>query len=107
KVGMDMINFIIRRMLQLVIVIFGVTVIVFSLMHLIPGNPATIIAGEGASSETIALVEERLGLHDPIIVQYFNFLLNAVHLDFGSSWKTNLPVICELRAIILFKLTYN
>src|SRR5699024_4180595 len=93
---MDMINFIIRRMLQLVIVIFGVTVIVFSLMHLIPGNPATIIAGEGASSETIALVEERLGLHDPIIVQYFNFLLNAVQLDFGSSWKTSLPVISEL-----------
>lgn len=91
-----MINFIIRRMLQLVIVIFGVTVIVFSLMHLIPGNPATIIAGEGASSETIALVEERLGLHDPIIVQYFNFLLNAVQLDFGSSWKTSLPVISEL-----------
>lgn len=91
-----MINFIIKRMLQLVVVILGVTVIVFSLMHLIPGNPATIIAGEGASSETIALVEERLGLHDPIIVQYFNFLLNAVQLDFGNSWKTSLPVITEL-----------
>src|SRR5690625_1362289 len=91
-----MINFIIRRLLQLIVVILGVTIIVFSLMHLIPGNPATIIAGEGASSETIELVEERLGLHEPIIVQYFKFLLNAVQLDFGNSWKTSLPVITEL-----------
>ena len=61
-----MVQFIVRRLLQLIPVLLGVTIIVFSLMHLTPGNPAHIIAGENAPPATIAQIEKRLGLkaHD-------------------------------------------
>jgi peptide/nickel transport system permease protein len=89
-------QFIVRRLLQLIPVLIGVTILVFSLMHLSPGNPAHIIAGESAPESTVKQIEERLGLNDPIPVQYFNFVKNAAMLDFGSSWRTSLPVSEEL-----------
>lgn len=89
-------QFIVRRLLQLIPVLIGVTILVFSLMHLSPGNPAHIIAGESAPENTVKQIEERLGLNDPIPVQYFNFVKNAAMLDFGSSWRTSLPVSEEL-----------
>lgn len=91
-----MLKFIVRRFLQLIPVLLGVTIFVFSLMHLTPGSPATVIAGEGAPADTIKQIEERLGLNDPLPVQYFSFLVDAVQLDFGSSWRTSLPVMQEL-----------
>ncbi|MFU0789173.1 ABC transporter permease [Cerasibacillus sp. JNUCC 74] len=91
-----MFQFIVRRLLQLIPVLIGVTILVFSLMHLSPGNPAHIIAGESAPESTVEQIEERLGLNDPIPVQYFNFVKNAAMLDFGSSWRTSLPVSEEL-----------
>ncbi|WP_208585874.1 ABC transporter permease [Gracilibacillus suaedae] len=91
-----MFQFIVRRLIQLIPVLLGVSIIVFSLMHLTPGNPAQIIAGENAPKETIEQIENRLGLNDPIPVQYFNFVKDAVMLDFGSSWRTSLPVSEEL-----------
>ncbi|MUV37961.1 Dipeptide transport system permease protein [Lentibacillus sp. JNUCC-1] len=91
-----MFQFIVRRLLQLIPVLLGVTILVFSLMHLTPGNPAHIIAGESAPKETVQQIEERLGLNDPIPVQYFSFLKDAVTLDFGNSWRTSLPVTTEL-----------
>ncbi|WP_018933556.1 ABC transporter permease [Gracilibacillus lacisalsi] len=91
-----MFQFIVRRLIQLIPVLLGVTIIVFSLMHLTPGNPAQIIAGESAPKETIEQIENRLGLNDPIPVQYFHFLKDAVMLDFGTSWRTSLPVSQEL-----------
>lgn len=91
-----MFKFIVRRLLQLIPVLLGVTIIVFSLMHLTPGNPALIIAGENAPPETVAQIETRLGLDQPIPVQYFQFLKDAVTLDFGNSWRTSLPVADEL-----------
>ncbi|MGN8645796.1 ABC transporter permease [Gracilibacillus sp. HCP3S3_G5_1] len=91
-----MLQFIVRRIIQLIPVLLGVTIIVFSLMHLTPGNPAQIIAGENAPKETIEQIENRLGLNEPIPVQYFNFLKNAVMLEFGNSWRTSLPVGQEL-----------
>lgn len=89
-------QFIVRRLLQLIPVLIGVTILVFSLMHLSPGNPAHIIAGESAPESTVKQIEERLGLNDPIPIQYFNFVKNAAMLDFGSSWRTSLPVSEEL-----------
>lgn len=91
-----MIKFIVRRLLQLIPVLLGVTIIVFSLMHLTPGNPAHIIAGESATEETVEQIENRLGLNDPIPVQFFNFVKDTVTLDFGNSWRTSLPVTDEL-----------
>src|SRR5699024_6820906 len=91
-----MIQFIVRRVLQLIPVLIGVSILVFSLMHITPGNPAHIIAGENAPVETVKQIEERLGLNDPITVQYFRFVKKAVKLDFGTSWRTSLPVEKEL-----------
>lgn len=89
-------QFIVRRVLQLIPVLLGVTILVFSLMHLTPGNPAHIIAGESAPTKTVEQIENRLGLNEPIPVQYFTFVKNAVQLKFGNSWRTSLPVEHEL-----------
>src|SRR5699024_7440336 len=91
-----MFQFIIRRVLQLIPVLIGVTILVFSLMHLTPGNPAHIIAGENAPKETVEQIEERLGLNDPIPLQYIDFVKDAAVLEFGNSWRTSLPVTNEL-----------
>ncbi len=91
-----MIQFIVRRLLQLIPVLLGVAIIVFSLMHLTPGNPAHIIAGENAPPEIIAQIEKRLGLDESIPVQFYHFVKDAVMLDFGNSWRTSLPVSHEL-----------
>ena len=72
-----MTTFIIRRLLQAIPVLIGVTILVFSLMHLTPGNPAVIMAGESAPQATVQAIEERLGLNDPLHIQYFNFLGNS------------------------------
>ncbi|MFD2629270.1 ABC transporter permease [Oceanobacillus kapialis] len=102
-----MFQFIVRRLLQLIPVLIGVTILVFSLMHLSPGNPAHIIAGESAPRDTVEQIEERLGLNDPIIVQYLSFVKDAAMLDFGNSWRTSLPVSSELapKFLVTFELS--
>lgn len=102
-----MTTFIIRRILQLIPVLLGVTILVFSLMHLTPGNPAVIMAGESAPEATVKAIEQRLGLNDPLHIQYFNFLGNAVQLDFGVSVRDNIPVFDHIqpRFFITLELT--
>ncbi|XKH51802.1 ABC transporter permease [Chryseomicrobium palamuruense] len=93
-----MTKYIIRRLLQTIPVLLGVTILVFSLMHLVPGDPAKIIAGEGASEQTVDNIRERLGLNDPIPVQYGTFLGNALQGDLGSSIRSGRPVMDEISA---------
>ncbi|HIV81853.1 MAG TPA: ABC transporter permease [Candidatus Salinicoccus merdavium] len=93
-----MTTFIIRRVLQLIPVLIGVSILVFSLMHLTPGNPAVIMAGESAPEATVKAIEQRLGLNDPLYVQYWNFLTNALQLDFGTSIRDNIPVMSHIQA---------
>lgn len=93
-----MTQFIIRRLIQLIPVLIGVTILVFSLMHLTPGNPAVIMAGESAPEATVKAIEARLGLDKPIHIQYFNFISNAVQLDFGNSIRDNIPVFDHIKA---------
>ncbi|MED4126950.1 ABC transporter permease [Shouchella miscanthi] len=87
-----MLKFIVRRLIQLVPVIIGVTLLVFSLMHFIPGDPAQVLAGESATPQQIEAVNERLGLNDPYPVQYFRYMTNLVQLDLGNSLRSGLPV---------------
>lgn len=91
-----MTKYIIRRLLQTIPVLIGVTILVFSLMHLVPGDPAQIVAGEGASEKTVENIRERLGLNEPIPVQYGTFLLNAVQGDLGASVRSGRPVMDEI-----------
>jgi len=67
-------------------------------MHLVPGDPAKIIAGEGASEQTVDNIRDRLGLNDPIPVQYGTFLGNALQGDLGSSIRSGRPVMDEISA---------
>lgn len=76
----------------------GVTLAVFLMMHLIPGDAAKIMAGENANPEQVEQMRENLGLNDPLHVQYFRFLTNAVQGDLGTSIRTSRPVAEEIFA---------
>lgn len=91
-----MANFIGKRLLMLIPVLIGVSLIVFTLMQLSPGDPAMIILGAQAAPEDIAILREEMGLNDPLIVQFFRFLLGMFTLDFGTSYKDGMPVLTKL-----------
>ncbi|MDB4444608.1 ABC transporter permease [bacterium] len=93
-----MTSFILRRLLYMVPVIIGVSVAVFMMIHLIPGDPAKIVAGLEATQEDIDSVRQALGLNEPIYVQYFKFVGRAVVGDFGTSFRTGRAVIDEIGA---------
>lgn len=84
--------FIIRRLLMTIPVLLLVTIIVFSLLHLLPGDPATVILGQEATQEAIDAMRLELGLNKPLIVQYFDWLGKIVQGDFGRSLIDRTPV---------------
>lgn len=92
-----MLVFIIRRLIQTIPVIIGVTLLVFSLIHLIPGDPAVILSGENAPPEQVERMRERLGLNDPLHTQYFRYMGNLVRGDLGQSVRSSRPVWDELK----------
>ena len=85
--------YVIRRLVQLLPVIIGVTLVSFLMLQLIPGDPAQVLAGETASPEQIEQMRENLGLNDPLPVQYVNFLSDLVKLEFGQSVRTEQSVL--------------
>ncbi|MFD1781008.1 nickel ABC transporter permease [Fredinandcohnia salidurans] len=91
-----MFMFILRRLMQTIPVVIGVTFVVFIIMQLVPGDPAVLLAGEGASKETIEALREQLGLNRPLFVQYFDYLINIFQGDFGQSLKNSQPVLDEI-----------
>ncbi|MCR6112473.1 ABC transporter permease [Bacillus sp. A301a_S52] len=95
-----MLVYTIRRILQTIPVLIGVSLVVFFMMHLIPGDPAQIIAGEQANEEQVEQMRERLGLNDPYYVQYGNFITNAVQGDFGNSIRSGRSVSGEISSRI-------
>ena len=84
--------YIIRRLLQLVLVLFGVTLITFSMLKLVPGDPAVALAGKGASPERIAYIREQRGLDRPFYVQYVRYVERLAHGDLGESLFTGRSV---------------
>jgi len=85
-------QYILRRLLQMVPVLLGVTIIVFTLIHLIPGDPASAMLGENVSDAAVARVNKQLGLDKPLYVQYFYFIRNLAELNLGNSTKFRVPV---------------
>ena len=81
-----MIRYLAGRLLQILPVLFGVSLIVFLLVRLIPGDPAISILGSRATPELVARVRDQLGLDLPMWQQYLNYLGNALHGDFGVSF---------------------
>jgi peptide/nickel transport system permease protein len=81
-----------RRLAQMVPVLFGVTIIVFVMVHLIPGSPAAAMLGPNASDAAVANLNRQLGLDKPLYVQYVYFIRNLAELNLGKSTKFNVPV---------------
>ncbi len=91
-----MTTYIAKRLLMLLPVLLGISVTVFLIIHLIPGNPAQLMLGERATPEALAALEKQLGLDQPLHVQFFRFLGRVLTGDLGRSIRSNKPVISEL-----------
>lgn len=87
-----MLAYVVRRLMILVLIVFAVTVIAFAMMHMVPGNPARIMAGLDASEEDIALMEKKLGLDRPLYAQYLDYMGGLIRGDFGQSIRTGRSV---------------
>lgn len=87
-----MVREIVKRLLSAVVILILLSVFVFALFYIAPGNPARLIAGEKASKEVLEQVTRNLGLDRPLWQQYLSFVGNAVHGDFGISYRSQMPV---------------
>lgn len=87
-----MVAYFTRRLLLTIPVLFGIATLVFALVHLVPGDPAVSMLGEGASGEDVAALRTRLGLDQPLLVQYGHYLTGIVRGDLGTSFRLNTPV---------------
>jgi len=90
-----------ERLLRMIPVLLLLSMLVFSMMHFLPGDPAAVMLNESAalSKEAIEALRERLGLNDPFYVQYWRFISRAMQGDFGRSIQTNRPVLPEIWAV--------
>jgi peptide/nickel transport system permease protein len=89
---MGRVTYIRNRLLLMVVVLFGVTIIIFSMVRLLPGDPAFLILGERATEETAARLREQLGLNEPLPTQYWLFVSGIARGDFGDSLLYRQPV---------------
>jgi peptide/nickel transport system permease protein len=91
-----MLRFITRRVLQMIPVLFFVSVIIFVLINLVPGDAARLFLGEEAPPEALAALRHQLGLDRPLYVQYLRWVGGMLHGNFGHSFKDNRPVLSTL-----------
>ena len=89
-------NYLIQRLLSAIPVVLGITIIVFFIISLIPGDPATAILGSYATPENVKLLNEQLGLDKGLIERYFIWLGNLIQGDLGRSFALNRPVLDEI-----------
>jgi peptide/nickel transport system permease protein len=90
-----MTRYLIRRALSLVPILLGVSIAAFLLIHLLPGDPATVYLGERATPEAVARIQHEWGLDRPLVVQYGIYMWHAVRGNFGESLDSHRPVIAE------------
>ncbi len=91
-------KYVIKRLLMLIPVIIGVSFLVFFIMSLAPGDTARMMLGEDAPIEAVEALREELGLNDPLLVRYANYMLDLLHGDLGTSYKSDRPVFSEIAA---------
>ena len=102
-------RFVLYRPLQLVPVLFGISIITFLLIHAIPGDPARLLLGARATADAIAAIRKQFGLDEPVVLQYGYFVQNLLHGELGRSiiYKTPvLAVVSDRIAPTLFLLIY-
>jgi len=89
-------GFLARRIAALLLVVFAVSLVTFAISHLVPGDPARMIAGPRASAQQLAAIRHELGLDRPVLVQYEIYGTHLLHGDLGKSIVTNRPVLGEI-----------
>ncbi len=93
-----MFKFFIRRLIMLIPVLLGVSLIVFTIMNLTPGDPVEMMLGDGYTEEAYNQLNHELGLDQPFLVRYVKYIAGAVTGDFGVSYRSRLPVAAEIGA---------
>jgi len=91
-----MYRYVLKRLLMMIPVLIGISVIIFTIISLAPGNPGRLILGERASPEAVSELNAQLGFYDPLPVRYVNYMANALRGDFGQSWRTGGNVADEI-----------
>lgn len=91
-----MVKYIIKRLLMMIPVIIGISLVVYALVSFSPGDPVDMLVGVRASAEAKAELREQLGLDHPFWVRYYNYMKQAVTGNFGISYRTKLPVLQEI-----------
>ena len=104
KEGVIIRDYAIKRILQGILLVFAVSFLVFALMYMMPGNPIDIVTDSKVSPEKKAEIAHELGYDLPFLVQYKNWLVKAVHLDFGNSLRYKNPVWDMMAARIPYSL---
>jgi peptide/nickel transport system permease protein len=93
-----MAQYIVRRLLMMLLVLWGVSVATFAMIHIAPGDPVDLLMPDYGTAQDVARIRARLGLDQPLPVQYLRYVESAVRLDFGRSIRTNAPVSEEIMA---------
>lgn len=93
-----MIRYVTRRLLMMLPVLFGVLILIFTILYFSPGDPARNILGVTATEEEVQMLREELGLNDPYLVQFTRYLTNLLRGDMGRSYRNNKPVSQEILA---------
>ena len=92
-----------KRLVLLVPVMLGVSLLVFLIMNLKPGDPGRMVLGVEATQEAVDAYNEQLGMNKPLLIRYFDFLNDFIHGDFGRSWYSGQPIRDKL--LVLFPVT--
>jgi peptide/nickel transport system permease protein len=92
-----MLRFVVRRLLLLVPILIGLSILVFLWIRALPGSPANSLLGERSTPEAVAAINEQYGLNDPLYVQYWKYLQQTAELDFSNSITTRRPVVEEFK----------
>lgn len=95
-----MLKYIVKRLLILIPIVFGISFIVFAILSFTPGDPVMNILGNGADAQAYEAKQEELGLNDPFLTRYFNYIKGVLTGDLGQSWNYNTPVSAELARTI-------
>ena len=91
-----MATYVIRRIIYAVFVLWGALTVIFLVVRILPGDPASLMLGAGATPEEVQVLEAKLGIDDSIPEQYVRFIVDAIRLDFGESLWLNRPVVTSV-----------
>lgn len=87
-----MVHTVVRRLLQAIMVLLGVALLIFIMLRIVPGNPIAVMMGEHADVTVIERMTAELGLDQPVYIQFFRYIKDALHGDFGTSYSLGRPV---------------